>query len=227
MSETEKLTVGALVSALALIVPGFLLHQAPRFPGSLAGGLIGIAGAVLMVLLLAYTAVKRGSWLKERVTRYASLRAILSFHVYAGVVGALLGIIHSGHKLYSPLGIGLVVSMLVVVFSGFAGRYYLLQVGADLREQQGMLAVLRTRYDALAAGLGGGPSPRVADVGGVPLPRLLGAIADLEYAIGARESLKHTLSRWTVLHVAAAIVMYPLLTLHIWSGVYYGLRWLG
>ena len=53
MSETEKLTVGALVSALALVAPGFLLHAAPRFPGSLAGSLIGIAGAVLLVLLLA------------------------------------------------------------------------------------------------------------------------------------------------------------------------------
>lgn len=227
MSETEKLTVGALVSALALIAPGFLLHQAPRFPGSLVGGLIGIAGAVLMMLLLAYTVVKRSAWLKERVTRHASLGALLSFHVYAGVVGALLGIIHSGHKLHSPLGIGLVATMLVVVFSGFVGRYYLAQVGADLREQQGMLAVLRTRYDALAAGLGGGPSPHVTDVGGAPLPRLLGAIADLEYAIAARESLKRTFARWTVLHVAAAIAMYPLLALHIWSGVYYGLRWLG
>jgi hypothetical protein len=216
VGETERLAVGALVSALALVAPGFLLHAAPRFPGSLAGSLIGIAGAVLLVLLLAYSVVKHSAWLKTWTTEHASLRAILSFHVYAGVVGALLGIVHSGHKLYSPLGIGLVAAMLVVVFSGFVGRYYLVQVGTDLREQQGMLAVLRTRYDAVA--------PAVA---GVPLPDLLGAIADLEHAITARETLKRALSRWTVLHVGAAIAMYSLLALHIWSGVYYGLRWLG
>ena len=226
MSETEKLTVGALVSVLALVVPGFLLHVAPRFPGSLAGSLFGIAGAALLVALLAYSLVKRSVWVKERVTKHASLRAILSFHVYAGVVGALLGIIHSGHKFQNPLGIGLVSAMLVVVFSGFIGRYYLVQVGADLREQQSMLAVLRTRYDAIVGALAGGPSPGGPVLADVPLPNLLGGMAELEYAITARETLKRTFSRWTVLHIGAAIVMYSLLALHIWNGIYYGLRWL-
>lgn len=216
--------MGALVSALALVVPGFLLHQAPRFPGSLAGGLIGIAGATLLVLLLVYSLVKRIAWVKARLTKHAPLRAILSFHVYAGVIGALLGIIHSGHKFYSPLGISLVAAMLVVVFSGFAGRYFLVQVGVGLREQQSMLTVLRTRYDMTAQALAGAGPFNAEEM---PIPGLLGGIAELEYAISARSILKRSLSRWTVLHVAAALVMYPLLALHIWSGIYYGLRWLG
>ncbi|MGQ3076331.1 MAG: iron reductase, partial [Ferrovibrionaceae bacterium] len=62
---------------------------------------------------------------------------------------------------------------------------------------------------------------------GVPLGQLLGAMSDLEFAITARETLKRTLARWVVLHIAASIVMYALLVLHIWSGIYYGLRWLG
>ncbi len=227
MNEAEKLRVGALVSALALIAPGFLLHVAPRFPGSLVGSLMGIVGAVLLVLLLAYSLVKRNAWAKARVTKHASLRAILSFHVYAGVIGALLGIIHSGHKLYSPLGIGLVAAMLVVVFSGFAGHYFLVQMGTDLREQQSMLAVLRPRYDAVVGALAGKPSPAEAVLVDVPLPRLLGAIADLEHAITERETLKRAMSRWIVLHIGAALVMYPLLALHIWNGIYYGLRWVG
>ena len=224
MNETEKLTVGVLVSGLALLVPGFLLHVSPRFPGSLSGSVIGIAGAVLLLFLLVYSMVKRGTWVKAWVTKHVRMGAILSFHVYAGVIGALLGIIHSGHTFYSPLGIGLVSAMLVVVFSGFVGRYYLVHLGTDLREQQSMLAVLRTRYDAVAGALVGSP-PRTL-LADVPLSSLLGAIADLEYAIGARELLKRTLSRWTVLHVGAAIVMYSLLSLHIWNGIYYGLRWL-
>lgn len=218
MSETEKLTVGALVSALALIAPGFVFHVAPRFPGSLAGNLIGIAGAVLLVLLLVYSAVKRNAWMRQLATRHRLLPMALSFHVYAGVVGALLGIIHTGHKFYSPLGIGLVAAMLVVVFSGFGGHYYLLQSGTELREQQAALGLLRTRYDAVVV------SP--VAVAEVSLLSLLGAIADLEYAIEARETLKRAFSRWTVLHISAAIAMYSLLGLHIWNGIYYGLRWL-
>ncbi len=246
MSDAEKHTVSALVSVLVLLAPGFLLHAAPRFPGTLAGGLLGIAGATLFAMLLVYSLVKRIGWLRARVTKHAPLRTFLSFHVYAGVTGALLGILHSGHAYRTPLGIALVVTMLTVVLSGFVGRYYLAQVGADLHEQQAMLGVLRARFDRivgdaasagphdstaavsgadlrsfmlLASGSGGGP-------GGVPLRRLLGAIADLEHAISQREALNRALSRWTVLHIAAALVMYPLLALHIWNGVYFGLRWL-
>jgi len=245
VSEAEKLTVGALMSVLVLVVPGFLLHEAPRFPGSLAGGLLGIAGAALFVLLLVYSVVKRSVWVRVGVTKYASLRAILTFHVYAGVIGALLGILHSGHAYQSPLGIALVSAMLTVVLSGFVGRYYLAQTGADLREQQAMLGVLRAGFDRIAADGAsaaphGGTAVALSDlrafaplasgsgVGSaeVPLRRLVSAIADLEHTIGRREALNRTLSRWTVLHIAAALVMYPLLALHIWNGVYFGLRWL-
>lgn len=247
MSETEKQTMGALVSVLVLVAPGVLLHEAPRFPGSLAGGLLGIAGATLFVLLLVYSLVKRSAWLRVQITKHASLRTFLSFHVYAGVAGALLGILHSGHAYRSPLGIALVAAMLTVVLSGFVGRYYLAQVGADLREQQAMLGVLRARFDRIAADAasaaphgsaaaaisrsdlrtfallasGGGTGSA-----GVPLRRLVGAIADLEHVISRREVLNRALSRWTVLHIAAALVMYPLLALHIWNSVYFGLRWL-
>jgi hypothetical protein len=239
--------VGALVSVLVLLAPGFLLHEAPRFPGSLVGGLLGIAGATLFVMLLVYSLVKRSGWLRVRVTKHTSLRTFLSFHVYTGVAGALLGILHSGHAYRSPLGIALLAAMLTVVLSGFVGRYYLAQVGADLREQQAMLSVLRARFDRIAADVASatphdgtavavsGPAFRTfallasgsgAGSAWIPLRRLVGAIADLEHAIGRREALNRGLSRWTVLHIAAALVMYPLLALHIWNGVYFGLRWL-
>lgn len=224
MTEGEKVIVGGLLSTLVLIVPGFLFHVAPRFPGSLVGGIIGIAAALLFVLLLTYVMAKRLPWIKDRTKDIASIGALLTFHVYAGVVGALLGIIHSGHKFESPLGIALVVTMLIVVASGFVGRYYLAQVGVELKDQQGELAVLRTRYDALTRPAGGADA--VAVLSGVSLIDLLGAISDREFTITTREGLKSDLRRWVVVHVAAAIVMYALLILHIWSGIYYGLRWL-
>ena len=227
MGEKERLAVGTLLSMVVLFVPGFLLHAAPRFPGSLVGGVLGIAGALLFVLLLAYSLARRVPWLKRPV----SLRAMLSFHVYAGAAGAALGILHTGHQYQSPLGIVLVVSMLLVVLSGFAGRYYLAEIGTDIREQRQELGVLRTRYDLIASGIatalqGGAPPAAATAALGVPIPALVAGIADLEYAISRREALKRALARWVVLHVVAAIVLYPLLALHVWSGIYYGLRWL-
>ncbi|KKC24164.1 iron reductase [Sphingomonas sp. SRS2] len=226
MTETEKVTVGALVSALALLVLAFLIHSAPRFPGSLTGGIFGIAATLLFLFLLAYTAVKRLPWAKERTKTFVSLGGLLSFHVYAGAIGALVGVIHSGHKFQSPLGIALVMAMLTVVITGFIGRYYLVQVGQELRVQQSELKILRDRYDALAAVSANLRGQSIVDATGLSLDTLIGAISDLEFAIRARDVIKATLARWVILHVAAAIIMYGLLALHIWSSVYFGLRWL-
>jgi hypothetical protein len=225
-----------------------VLHEAPRFPGSLAGSLLGIAGAALMVLLLIYPLVKHFAWLRQRVTKRLSMRAILSFHVYAGVLGALLGILHTGHKFQSPLGITLVSSMLIVVVSGFVGRYYMAYLRVELRDQKAMLDTLRAEYDRIATELAGAPMVRSllglpglwlgrlapvsagpdmsAGAPGIPLPQLVNAIADLEYAMRRREAIQRAFAGWMFVHIAAAIVMYAALALHIWNGVYYGLRWL-
>ncbi|NOG73603.1 iron reductase [Roseicella sp. DB1501] len=221
MNPRERLAVSLLVAMVALFAPGFLLHAAPRFPGSLAGGILGISGAVGMLLLLAYTLAKRVPWLRRR----AALGAMLSFHVYAGAVGAALGMLHTGHQYRSPLGIALVSVMLVVVLSGFVGRYYLAQLGTDVRDQRQELGALRARYDRLAAE-GAAGSLALLGPPDLSVRALVSGIADLEHAIGRREALRRALSRWTVLHVAAAIALCPLLALHIWSGIYYGLRWL-
>ena len=61
---------------------------------------------------------------------------------------------------------------------------------------------------------------------GVPILQLVDGIADLEYAIGSRETVKSIFMPWIVAHVIASILMYLLLLLHIAGEVYYGLRWL-
>lgn len=58
MSDKERVIVLALGTLLLFLAPGYLLHVAPRFPGSLAGGVLGIAAASLMLLALLYPAIK-------------------------------------------------------------------------------------------------------------------------------------------------------------------------
>lgn len=226
MSPTERLTVGALISILAILVPGFVLHVAPRFPGSFAGSAIGVAGTILLVLLLVYSVAKRAAFIRTHLGQHLRLSVLLSWHVYCGVFAALLGTIHSGHKFYSPLGIALVATILIVVLTGFIGRYYLAHVGVDLREQQAQLGFLRSRYDVAVGASAATDAAISAVLTDISMPVLIGGIADLEYAIEARTALKRALSVWISLHIATAIVMYSLLALHVWNGFYYGFRWL-
>jgi hypothetical protein len=55
--------------------------------------------------------------------------------------------------------------------------------------------------------------------------RLAESMADLEYAIKMHELLKRRFAMWLKLHIASSIVFYVLLALHVWAGIYFGLRW--
>jgi hypothetical protein len=225
MSDRERVIVLALGTVLLFLAPGYLLHVSPRFAGSLTGGVLGITAAVLMLLLLLYPAVKHIGWLKRGVTAHLSLGRLLSLHIWAGLLASLIAILHSGHKYESPLGIALVIDILVVVGTGFVGRYYLGHLGGEVRREQALLGTLRGAYDNIALRLGAQPA-RAGAVAEVPLMDLVDAIADAEYALRARETAKSIAARWTIVHVVAAIVLYGLLLLHVASGIYYGLRWL-
>ncbi|MDA9440722.1 iron reductase [Bradyrhizobium sp. CCBAU 51745] len=233
MNRRERLIADIVLAALLLLVPAFLLHSDGRFAGSLAGFVLGAGAAVLMVLLLVYPMTKYSLGLKTLVTRCVSMPTLLAFHAYAGIVAAFFALLHTGHKFQSPLGIALVTSMLIVVVTGFVGRYYLPQTATELRRQQSDLATLRSAYEHTAAALSSPdrmaheevamPAPALRNV---PLLQLVDSISDFEAAIGSSETVKKIFMPWIGLHVVAAIVMYALLAVHVAAEVYYGLRWL-
>jgi len=51
-------------------------------------------------------------------------------------------------------------------------------------------------------------------------------VADLEYAVRTHELFKRWFGHSLKLHIGLSIIFYALLTLHIGSGIFFGLRWL-
>lgn len=245
MKEREGIVVSSTVGLFLLAWLGFLLHRSPRFAGSGTGAVFGIAGAVLMLVPLAYPIAKRIRFLKARITPHVSMQSLMTLHVYAGIVGPLLAIIHTGHQFNSVLGIALTTVMLLVVVSGFAVRYLVTFVAHEIKDKLLLLQTARGDLDSawgvlehspaemrvlpktpvLAAGLAslgielpvGGPAGAVI--------RTADGVAELEYAIRTHELFKCWFSRSLRLHIAASFVLYVLLLLHIWSGIHFGLRW--
>jgi hypothetical protein len=247
MQERERAIVTGLVLLLVILVLGFYVHRDPRFPGSLAGGVLGISAAALMLVPLAYLVVKRVPFLKKRVTRGVSMRTLLAVHIYAGVLAPILGVIHSGHRFESPLGIALTAVMLIVAISGFVGRYLMARMSMDLRDRQQLLAGLRVAYERTAGELIKEPekAARLKPFAGffsrlaapffvreaeLAAPtrafKLSESIADVEYAIKSHELIRSTFGRWLACHIVIAIFLYALLAVHIWSAWYFGIRWL-
>ena len=122
MKDRERIIVSSILTVLVFAWLGFLLHGSPRFAGSGLGAVFGISGAVLMLVPLAYVVAKRIPFLKKPLIKRVSVQTWLSVHIYTGIFGALLALIHTGHKYNSPLGIALTATMLLVVVTGIVDR---------------------------------------------------------------------------------------------------------
>lgn len=251
MKEREPLVAGGLVALLLMLWLGFFVHRSPRFAGSVWGGAFGVSGALFMLLSSAYLVVKRVPLLKTWVTRRVSMQALLAWHMYTGILGTLLGVLHTGHKFHSPLGIALTAASLLVVLSGFVGRYLMKQISLELREKKELLTNLELAYRQTAGEVAAYPEQTAvlrplagfwsrlvvglfvtapaAGPGSLSAPvralRLADAIADLEYAIKTHEIFKRRFAAWLTVHIITGFVLYGLLGLHIWAGIHFGLRW--
>ncbi len=246
MKERERVVVTGVLGVLVLGWLGFLFHRSPRFPGSGVGAVFGIAGTVFMLFTLAYPTVKRISFLRTRVTPYVSMQLLLDMHVYAGILGPLLAMFHTGHKFDSWLGVALTAVMLLVVVSGFAVRYLLPYVTHEISDKLVLLQTARGDLDSAWGVLEGSPAemrafPKaplfVAGLASLGLEapfagptaevtRIAESVADLEYAIHTHELFKRWFRRSLQLHILLSVILYVLLALHIASGIYFGLRWL-
>ncbi len=248
MRDRERTVVAALVVLMLTVWLGFLLHRSPRFAGSLWGGALGVSGAILMLVPLFYVGVKHVPIIKRRVTGWMSMRTLLTVHIYTALIGAILVLLHTGHKFDSPLGMALTATVLLVVLSGVVGRYLMSHINRGLREKQEMRRRLEIGFErmrddlahqtvehastrsSLRQGLApwnwfGGMS-QTGEIDSVwSLNAVAGAIADLEYSIAVHVGVKKLFLTWLRLHRVISTILYVLLAMHVWSGIHYGLRW--
>lgn len=253
MKEREKVIATGLVTLMLLTWLGFPFHTSERFAGSLWGGVLAVTGSLLMLVPLVYLVVKRNRRLKQWVIRRVSTRTLLTWHIYAGVLGPILVVAHSGHKYESTLGILLTAMTLLLVVSGFVGRYLMSGFSTEIREKTQMLKGLQDVYARTARELSARPEtkPMVrsdarpaarlltgllspAPVVGLSVPsvatvadvtNLVESMADLEYAIRTHEIFKRWFGRWLRFHIVFSCFLYLLMFLHIYFAVYFGLRW--
>jgi len=246
MKERQGIFVTAVFCLLLVTWLGFLWHRSPSFAGSGLGAVFGIAGAVFMLVPLAYPIAKRIPSLHSRITRHVSMQSWLSLHVWTGIVGPLFAIIHTGHKFDSWMGITVTSAMLLVVVSGFTVRYLLTYVAHDMTDKLVLLQTARGDLDNAWGVLENSPPDKrvlpkatlraatLASMGievssSAPAANVIHiaeSVADLEYSVRVHELLKRWFGRSLKVHIVLSVIFYLLLLLHIGAESYFGLRWL-
>ncbi len=92
-------------------------------PGGTIGHMMGIVGSTMMVLMLSYSLRKRWKWL----SRFGTLRQWLNVHMFFGIIGPLLVILHSAFRVHGLVALSF-WSMIIVALSGVVGRYIYIQI---------------------------------------------------------------------------------------------------
>lgn len=225
---------------IALVLLIFVLPLA-AFSGTFAGHLVGIAGTVLMLMTLIYPYKKYALKIKGK-------KNSLVPHIYYGLIGPILVVIHSGSGFKSVIGTILFLSMLLVVLSGITGKFLFGRVNKTFKAREREYGLLRQALESrleeseqdecelpesssgavIMEALGGigkaaGDQSRANCAGLYDLSR---AMAETENMMGAWSTTKKLFSYWRKIHFYLVYVLFAMITVHVISTLYYGLRWL-
>lgn len=114
-------------------------------PGHGTGYWLGIAGGVIMLVLLLYPLRKK----RAKEVKYGSVATWFQWHMILGVLGPTLVILHSNFELKSVNATVATAIMLVVVVSGVIGRFLYRKVHKGLYDAKAEVSALLFDADAL------------------------------------------------------------------------------
>ena len=112
-----------LAMLAAIIIGGIywavvqLTHEIPP-AADLFGHALGIVGFILMLMTeILYSLRKR-----SRAARWGKMSAWLEFHIFTGLVGPFMVLLHTSWKFNGLAGVSTLFTVIIVI-SGFIGRY--------------------------------------------------------------------------------------------------------
>jgi len=141
-------------------------HKVLR-PAGRYGIFFGISGLGLIFVTLLYVLRKKTKWL----SRIGSQKIWLEVHIFCGIVGPALITLHTSFKFNGIISVAY-WSMVVVVLSGFVGRYLYVRIPKTMRGAELSAGELEARASEIRALLAaeGLPPAQLAEVEALDAP---------------------------------------------------------
>ena len=120
MLRGKELWLAALAAILISAMYGAVVMLTKEIPpaADLFGHSLGILGFLLMLMTeLLYSLRKR-----SRSARWGRMSSWLEFHIFTGLVGPFMVLLHTSWKFNGLAGISTLFTVIIVI-SGFVGRY--------------------------------------------------------------------------------------------------------
>jgi putative flippase GtrA len=116
----------------AIIITGIYafivyLNQAVPAAASFFGHMIGVIGFLLMLMTETLYSFRK----RSRKGRWGSMQSWLQFHIFTGLVGPYMVLLHTSWKFNGLAGVTTLLTIFIVI-SGFIGRYIYTRVPRSL-----------------------------------------------------------------------------------------------
>jgi len=228
--------VAMIVITLAYL---FMVNRLGNVPeaGEIYGHSMGILGFVLMLMTETLYSFRK----RSRQARWGRMASWLSFHIFTGIVGPFLVLLHTSWKFQGVAGIVMLMTVVIVV-SGFIGRYIYTAIprtadGIEIEaeELKRQIAELETRMHTvppeaspLAAVLLGESSAQTGSqmkLPAAPLSRqqndLLKRRKILQRQVDSLAMARRMLATWHAVHIPIGLALFTLAFIHIGAAIYY------
>jgi hypothetical protein len=179
------------------------------------GHSLGVFGFALMVMTETLYSLRKRAFRRP----WGTLRSWLQFHIFTGIVGPYLVVLHSAWTFRGLAGVSTLLTI-VVVLSGFIGRYIYTAVPrtaegvqVEARQLEGQIAEAQA---ALA---------RSASMAGAEARTSLAAdqrrLRSLERQLGAMRWSRRMLATWHTVHIPLGMVLFVTALVHAGAAMYY------
>jgi hypothetical protein len=213
----------ALVAVLAItgLYAGYANAAAVPAASGLLGHSLGILGFGMMLMTETLYSLRKRAMRRPR----GSMRAWLQFHIFTGIVGSYLVVLHSAWS-FNGLAGWLTFMTVVVVVSGFIGRYI---YTATPRTADGVMIeaqVLQMQLDAVRQqvaqpSLEGAATLAVASWVPEPVPMPGLRLRELERQMAALRWARRALATWHAVHIPLGMALFVMAAAHIGAAIYY------
>jgi len=175
------------------------------------GHFIGIMGFVLMLMTeILYSLRKR-----SRLARWGKMSSWLEFHIFTGIVGPYMVLLHSSWKFNGLAGFTLFLTAIIVI-SGFIGRYLFTNIPRTADGVEMQTALLETQLERLENEIHKRTKARSREI-----TRLVKEQKRLQAQIRSLARTRRLLSLWHTIHVPIGLVLFTAAFIHSLAAIYY------
>lgn len=211
--SNRELWLALLAIVLISLLYGLVVFNWQRIPeaSELFGHMLGVVGFLLMLMTETLYSIRK----RSRSARWGRMSNWLTFHIFTGIVGSYMVLLHTAWK-FNGLAGAVTLMTLVVVASGFIGRYIYTSIP---RTTDGFTAEIETIEREISSVqqilLSSGNAQKKT------IKKLRKRQYDLQRQAASLATARRLLALWHAIHIPIGMVMFTAAFVHICAALYY------